>query len=57
MKKIPKDVIPAIGLALYLFNKETQSDEKAVLTIRQSGGAYSPWSSKLFGLRKHPKNW
>lgn len=68
-KKIPKkkkkgllddhtdDVVVAIGTALYLYNEQVHDEENTILTIQKVAKTYSPWSSKIYGLRKHPKNW
>jgi hypothetical protein len=55
--KSPDDIISAIALAIYLNNKTLHDEEKAILTIQRVDRIYSPWSSKIYGLRKHPKNW
>jgi Na+-transporting methylmalonyl-CoA/oxaloacetate decarboxylase gamma subunit len=52
--RIPGDVIAAIGLALYL-STELHDDESNVLTIKKVSRTYSPWSSKIYGLRNLPR--
>ncbi|MBK9292299.1 MAG: OadG family protein [Bacteroidetes bacterium] len=52
--RIPGDVIAAIGLALYL-STQLHDDESNVLTIRKVSRTYSPWSSKIYGLRNLPR--
>lgn len=51
---IPGDVIAAIGLALYL-STQLHDDESNVLTIKKVSRTYSPWSSKIYGLRNAPR--
>ncbi len=47
------EVIAAIGMALYQhFN--VHDTENTVLTINKVKRAYSPWSSKIYGLRHNP---
>jgi glutaconyl-CoA/methylmalonyl-CoA decarboxylase subunit delta len=57
LEESPEDVIPAIALALYLYNEQIHDEERTILTIQKVAKTYSPWSSKIYGLRKHPKNW
>jgi Na+-transporting methylmalonyl-CoA/oxaloacetate decarboxylase gamma subunit len=40
----------AIGAALFLFFSEMHDEEKYVMTIRKVSRAYSPWSSKIYGI-------
>lgn len=42
----------AIGLALYLYKNELHDTENTVLTIHKATKLYSPWSSKIYGIRK-----
>lgn len=52
--RIPGDVIAAIGLALYM-STQLHDDESNVLTIKKVSRTYSPWSSKIYGLRNLPR--
>ncbi len=45
----------AIATALYLYFSELHDLESAVLTIKKVQKVYSPWSSKIYGLRQFPK--
>jgi hypothetical protein len=45
----------AISTALYLHFQEKHDLENTVLTIKRIQRAYSPWSSKLYGIREYPK--
>jgi glutaconyl-CoA/methylmalonyl-CoA decarboxylase subunit delta len=48
---VPGDEGAAIAMALYLFN-ELHDEESTVLTIERVSKIYSPWSSKIYNLRK-----
>ncbi len=48
------DVYAAIGLALHMYTSELHDFEEAVLTINKVSRSYSPWSSKIYGLRQNP---
>jgi hypothetical protein len=45
----------AIAMTLYLYSSELHDAENTVLTINKVSRTYSPWSSKIYGLRKLPK--
>lgn len=45
----------AIAMALYLYTQELHDAENTVLTINKVSRSYSPWSSKIYGLRQHPR--
>ena len=49
------EVNAAIGLALYLYQNEMHDYENTVLTINKVSRNYSPWSSKIYTLRKSPR--
>ncbi|MDP2335195.1 MAG: OadG family transporter subunit [Bacteroidota bacterium] len=46
------EVNAAIAMALYLYQNETHDYENTVLTIQKVSRNYSPWSSKIYTLRK-----
>jgi hypothetical protein len=48
------EVNAAIALTLYLFQSELHDYENTVLTIQKVSRNYSPWSSKIYTLRKTP---
>jgi Na+-transporting methylmalonyl-CoA/oxaloacetate decarboxylase gamma subunit len=48
------DVGAAISTALYLFFDEMHDEESNVITIKRVRKIYSPWSSKIYGLRVWP---
>ncbi|MBA4410715.1 MAG: OadG family transporter subunit [Bacteroidota bacterium] len=49
------EVNAAIALALYLYQSELHDEENTVLTIQKVSRNYSPWSSKIYTLRKSPR--
>jgi hypothetical protein len=48
------EVNAAIAMTLYLYTVEMHDAENTVLTINKVSRTYSPWSSKIYGLRKSP---
>lgn len=52
---ISGDEIAAIALALYLHRAQLQDIDETILTIRKVTRNYSPWSSKIYGLRHNPR--
>ena len=50
-----KDTFAAIAAAIYLYFQEQHDFEKFALTIKRIDKIYSPWSSKIYGLRKSPR--
>lgn len=49
------EVFAAIAMALNEFNNEAHDLESTVLTINRVTRNYSPWSSKIYGLKELPK--
>jgi Na+-transporting methylmalonyl-CoA/oxaloacetate decarboxylase gamma subunit len=49
---ISGEVNAAIAMALHLYYSEMHDKEDTVLTINQTSRTYSPWSSKIYGLRQ-----
>jgi Na+-transporting methylmalonyl-CoA/oxaloacetate decarboxylase gamma subunit len=45
----------AIATALHLYFNEIHDRESTVLTINRVARTYSPWSSKIYGLRQYPR--
>lgn len=45
----------AICLAVCLYLDEVHDNENTVLTINRVARTYSPWSSKIYGLRQYPR--
>ncbi len=52
---IPGEVNAAIAMALHLYFQELHDEESAILTINRASKVYSPWSSKIYGLRQHSR--
>ncbi|MBI9052861.1 MAG: OadG family protein [Bacteroidales bacterium] len=52
---ITGDVNAAIAMALYMFFDEMHDEESNVITIKRVRKTYSPWSSKIYGLRVWPR--
>jgi Na+-transporting methylmalonyl-CoA/oxaloacetate decarboxylase gamma subunit len=42
--------IAAIAMAMHLFKSELHDQESLTLTINKISRAYSPWSSKIYGI-------
>ncbi len=53
--KISGEVNAAIAMALYLYTNEIHDQENPVITMIRVSRTYSPWSSKIYGLRKLPR--
>ena len=49
------EIFAAIATALYEMSDDNHDIENTVLTIRKVQRTYSPWSSKLYGLRQTPR--
>lgn len=54
-EQISGEVFAAIATALYEMNDDNHDIENTVLTIRKVRRTYSPWSSKIYGLREVPR--
>lgn len=55
-EQIPGETLAAISLALHLYHEQMLGLEDAVITFKNAAKTYSPWSSKIYGLRKIPNN-
>jgi len=53
---IPDETLAAISLALHLYHMELLGLEDAVMTFKNAAKKYSPWSSKIYGLRRSPNH-
>lgn len=53
--RLSGEVNAAIAMALYLYSSEIHDQENPVLTMIRVSRTYSPWSSKIYGLRKLPR--
>lgn len=51
----PEEIFAAIAIALHLHENELHDAENAILTINRVAKLYSPWSSKIYGLRRYPR--
>mgnify|MGYP005838582777 CR=1 FL=1 len=49
------EVNAAIAMALHLYLNELHDKESYTLTISKVSKTYSPWSSKIYGLRQYPR--
>ena len=49
------EMIAAIGIALRKYEDDLHDLESTVLTINRVARAYSPWSSKIYGLMQMPQ--
>jgi len=52
---ITGEVNAAIAMALHLYFNEQHDKESYTLTISKVSRTYSPWSSKIYGLRQYPR--
>ncbi|MCQ2376192.1 MAG: lamin tail domain-containing protein [Salinivirgaceae bacterium] len=48
------EVNAAITLTLFLYSAQQHDEENTVLTMHRVSRNYSPWSSKIYSLRKRP---
>jgi hypothetical protein len=55
IQEISGEVNAAIAMALFLYKIELHDYEETVLTIKKVARTYSPWSSKIYGLRNCPR--
>ncbi len=49
------EINAAIAAAIHLYRSELHDYENTVLTISKVSRTYSPWSSKIYGLRNIPR--
>jgi hypothetical protein len=49
------EVNAAIAMALFLYGNQLHDQEDPVITMTKVSRTYSPWSSKIYGLRKSPR--
>lgn len=50
------DETAAIATALYMYYAEQHDEESNIITIKRIQRRYSPWSSKIYGVRNFPNN-
>lgn len=46
------EVSAAISIAIYLYLNEQHDAESGLITIKEVSKKYSPWSSKIYGMRQ-----
>ena len=51
---VPGEVYASIAMALHEYQQEIHDVEETILTIQRVAKTYSPWSSKIYGLRYNP---
>lgn len=49
---LTNEELAAIAIALFKYSEDLHDIEDTVLTINRAAKAYSPWSSKIYGLRQ-----
>lgn len=54
-EEISGEVNAAIAMALHLHTSAYHDMEESILTIKKVSRTYSPWSSKIYGLRSLPR--
>jgi hypothetical protein len=52
--QIQNEIASVIAIAVHKYVNEVMEYENTVLTIQQVIKPYSPWSSKIYGLRQQP---
>ena len=55
LSSISGETTAAISMALSLHFREIHDFENTIITIKKVQKPYSPWSSKIYGLRQYPK--
>lgn len=53
-EEVSGEVFAAISAAFYFYETEKHDQESTVITIQRVSKLYSPWSSKIYGLRQVP---
>jgi len=53
---ISGETLAAITLTMHLYHQQLQGLEDAVMTFKNAAKTYSPWSSKIYGLRRTPNH-
>ena len=52
--QIQDEIAAVIAIAVHKYVNEIKEYENAVLTIQKVIKPYSPWNSKIYGLRQQP---
>ncbi|MCX6231916.1 MAG: OadG family protein [Bacteroidetes bacterium] len=51
------EVFAAIAMALHLYQSQFHDEERTIITMEKVARTYSPWSSKIYGIRhRHNDN-
>ena len=50
-----EEVAAVIAYALHLYQQEIHDYDNMILTIQKVVRPYSPWSSKIYGIRQMPR--
>jgi glutaconyl-CoA/methylmalonyl-CoA decarboxylase subunit delta len=53
---ITGELSAAIGMAVFMYLGEMHDQESGIITIKKISKRYSPWSSKIYGLRQIPRH-
>lgn len=53
-EEVSGEVFAAISAALHLYETDKHDQESTIITINRVSKMYSPWSSKIYGLRQVP---
>lgn len=53
-QELSGEINAAIATAIHLYRNELHDNENTVLTIKKVSRRYSPWNSKIYGLRNNP---
>ncbi|GHT56948.1 hypothetical protein FACS189446_9060 [Bacteroidia bacterium] len=53
-ESVPDEVVAAIMMILHEIDEDVHDKDSTVLTLRKVTRNYSPWNSKIFGLRQIP---
>ena len=54
-KEKTEDITAIIAATIHMYLQEVHDFENYSLTIKRIDKIYSPWSSKIYGLRKWPR--
>ena len=49
-----QEIASVIGLALSMYMNEMEEEEKAMHSLQKMMQSYSPWSSRMHGMRQQP---
>jgi len=52
--KTTDEIASVIALAIHMYMTRMQEYENTIITIQKVIKPYSPWSSKIYGLRERP---